>query len=285
MIKITECPRDAMQGLKDFIPTRDKVNYLNLLLKVGYHRIDFGSFVSPKAIPQLADTAEVIEQLETEGSSSALLAIVANTRGAQEAAQFDKVDVLGFPFSVSETFQMRNTNRSISESLTTVEEIVSICSSSNQKKIPLVYLSMGFGNPYGDAWNFEVVARFAGQLIDLGVNELVLADTIGKSDPASIEYLFPLLKHEFPTVTWALHLHSTPDAASKKLESALRTGCEHFDTAIRGYGGCPMADDVLTGNVATESLLDVLKAKCPESLHLDFEALERAQAFSHKIFH
>ena len=283
MIRITECPRDAMQGLPGFIPTQDKVDYLNLLLKVGYHRIDFGSFVSPKTIPQLADTAQVIEQLETEGSRSALLAIVANTRGAREAAEYDKVGVLGFPFSVSETFQKRNTNRSISESLSTVEDIVSMC--FHKAKIPLVYLSMGFGNPYGDPWNFEVVANYAEKLIQLGIFELVLADTIGKSDPESIEYLYPKLKQEFPQASWALHLHSTPDTAVEKLESALRAGCEYFDTTIRGYGGCPMAEDVLTGNLPTESLIEILESNYPQSLDLDMEALNRAKQFSHKIFH
>ena len=283
MIKITECPRDAMQGLPDFIPTQDKIDYLNLLLKVGYHRIDFGSFVSPKAIPQLADTAQVIDLLDTDGSRSALLAIVANARGAREAAEFDKVDVMGFPFSVSETFQKRNTNRSIAESLSTVEDIVTIC--SGRKKIPLVYLSMGFGNPYGDPWNFEVVAGYAEQLIQLGISELVLADTVGMSNAENIEYLYPKLKNEFPHASWALHLHSTPDTAVEKLESALRAGCEFFDTTIRGYGGCPMAEDVLTGNLPTESLIGLIQSKHPNSLDLDMEALNRAQKFSLKIFH
>lgn len=283
MIKITECSRDAMQGLSNFIPTQDKVEYLNLLLKVGFHRVDFGSFVSPKAIPQLADTAQIIDQLDTEGSRSSLLAIVANTRGAREAAEFDKVDVLGFPFSVSETFQKRNTNRSITESLSIVEEIITICFS--KKKIPLVYLSMGFGNPYGDPWNFEVVARHAEQLIQLGISELVLADTTGKSDPGSIEELFPKLKNEFPDASWALHLHSTPDTAAEKVKSALKAGCEYFDTTIRGYGGCPMAEDVLTGNVATESLIDIIQSKDSELLDLDMDALNRAQQFSLRIFH
>jgi len=282
MIQITECPRDAMQGIKQFIPTDIKINYINLLLKVGFNRIDFGSFVSPKSIPQMRDTSSVVDKLELTGSRSSLLAIIANLRGAQEATKFEQISVLGFPFSVSETFQQRNTNRSITESLLTVEQICDHCLKTNTQ--PLVYLSMGFGNPYGDEWNAEIVSSYAQQLIQLGVRELILADTIGSSTPEKISYLYPMLKKAFPEITWGIHLHSTPESAEKKIRAALEAGCDHFDTALRGFGGCPMADEVLTGNIATESLLNELQSSEYSIKQLNETAWEEARQYSFNVF-
>jgi len=282
MIKITECPRDAMQGIHSFIPTNVKAHYINLLLKVGFDRIDFGSFVSPKAIPQMQDTAELVNKLEVGDNSTPLLAIIANLRGAQEATQFEQISFLGFPFSVSETFQNRNTNSSIKESLKTVEQIGNHCTRTNT--IPLVYLSMGFGNPYGDEWSAEIVSHYAQQLIQLGVKDLVLADTTGNSVPENISYLFPLLKKELPNVQWGIHLHSTQENSAEKIKAALDAGCDQFDTALRGFGGCPMAAEKLTGNIATETLLNVLKEKDHPYAPFNSYAWEQAREYSLKVF-
>lgn len=280
---ITECPRDAMQGIVDFIPTEKKIAYLNLLLKVGFERLDFGSFVSPKAIPQLRDTAEVLEGLEDE-SATELLAIIANVRGAQDAATHERIRFLGFPFSVSETFQLRNTNSTREESLDRVKEIVAICAAKN--KTPLIYLSMGFGNPYGDVWNEEIVATYAEALYQLGVRHLALADTVGNSSPDKIRQLYPYLTKEFSDVEWGLHLHSTPQESRDKIEAALAVGCRRFDTALRGFGGCPMAEDELVGNIATENLLSSMNtsASGPFQHMLNRDALETAMDYSWQIF-
>ncbi len=252
-MKIIECPRDAMQGLSEFIPTAEKVRYINQLLTVGFDTIDFGSFVSPKAIPQLRDTREVLEQIDWQNSASKLLAIVANTRGAEEAAQHEGIRYLGFPLSVSETFQQRNTNKSIREALDTVREIQNICVSSNKELV--TYISMGFGNPYGDPYNVELVGNFAETLASLGVRIISLADTIGVSTPDVIEYLFTSLSTRYPHIEWGAHLHSNPRYAIERIAAAYRSGCKRFDGAIRGFGGCPMADDDLVGNLATETIV------------------------------
>lgn len=253
-VKIIECPRDAMQGIKEFIPTDLKIEYLNSLLKVGFHTIDFGSFVSPKAIPQLKDTAQVLAGLDLSQANSRLLAIVANKRGADDACNFDEIGLLGYPFSVSETFQQRNTNASIDKSLSRVEEIQELAVKFKKKMV--VYLSMAFGNPYGDAWDVEVVAKWAERLHkELGIKKLALSDTIGVSNPDNIKHLFSTLIPEFKEVEFGAHLHTTPDTWREKVDAAYQSGCLRFDGAIKGYGGCPMATDDLTGNMPTENML------------------------------
>ncbi|MDB4089191.1 hydroxymethylglutaryl-CoA lyase [Flavobacteriales bacterium] len=253
-IKLIECPRDAIQGIHDFIPTQLKADYINSLLKVGFDTIDFGSFVSPKAIPQLKDTAEVLSKLDLENTNSKLLAIVANKRGADDACQFEEIDYLGFPFSVSETFQQRNTNSSIEESLSRVEEIQNLSLKNNKKLV--VYLSMAFGNPYEDKWNEDIVAKWAEKLhTKLDVNILALSDTIGTSNKVNITSLFSTLIPEFDKVEFGAHLHTTPDTWEEKIAASIESGCNRFDGAIKGFGGCPMAKDELTGNMPTEKML------------------------------
>jgi len=253
-IKIIECPRDAMQGIHDFIPTQIKADYINSLLKVGFNTLDFGSFVSPKAIPQLKDTAEVLSKLDLSDTNSKLLSIVANKRGAVDACQFEEINYLGFPFSVSETFQQRNTNSSIEESLSRVEEIQNLC--LKNKKELVVYLSMAFGNPYEDKWNEDIVAQWAEKLhVKLDVNLLALSDTIGTSNNENITSLFSTLIPEFEKVEFGAHLHTTPDTWEEKIAASIESGCNRFDGAIKGYGGCPMAEDELTGNMPTEKML------------------------------
>lgn len=251
-LSICECPRDAMQGLKEFIPTEQKIKYLNSLLKVGFDCLDFGSFVSPKAIPQLADTKEVLKGLELNPKTK-MLAIVANLRGAEDACEYEEIDILGFPFSVSETFQQRNTNKSIAASLVSVQRIQELC--EKHGKSLQVYLSMAFGNPYGDEWSADIVNDWAHQLHDLGINKISLADTIGVSQEDNISALFSTLIPALPKAEISAHLHSTPDTWHAKVDAAWKAGCKHFDSAIKGFGGCPMAKDDLTGNLATESLL------------------------------
>jgi len=253
-LKIIECPRDAMQGLTDFIPTELKASYINQLLKVGFDTIDFGSFVSPKAIPQMRDTAEVLNKLELGSTTSKLLAIIANERGAQDAASFDEIDYLGYPFSVSETFQLRNTNATLEQSLSRLEAIHTIAQKSNKKLV--VYLSMGFGNPYGDTWNPEVVIQWSERLNQLfGIDILALSDTIGIADESTITHLFQTLIPALPQVEFGAHLHARPDDYESKVRSAYNAGCRRFDGAIKGYGGCPMAKDDLTGNMPTEGMI------------------------------
>lgn len=257
-IKIIECPRDAMQGIETFIDTNKKASYINQLLKVGFDTIDFGSFVSPKAIPQLRDTAEVLKKLDLNNTHSKLLAIVANIRGAEDACKFNEIDYLGFPFSVSETFQQRNTNSSIDESLLRVEEIQNLCLKFNKKIV--VYLSMGFGNPYGDKWSPDIVMKWAEKLKGLEVKIMALSDTIGVSNPKNINLLFKDLIPEFKEVEFGAHLHSTPQSAIKKINAVIESGCLRIDAAIHGFGGCPMASDSLTGNIATETVLSVMES-------------------------
>jgi len=253
-VKIIECPRDAMQGIKShFIPTEAKAQYINALLNVGFDTIDFGSFVSPKAIPQMRDTAQVLSKLDLSKTDSKLLAIVANIRGAGEASQFEEINYLGYPFSISENFQMRNTGKTIAESIVILDAILNISVKTNKKVV--VYMSMGFGNPYGDPWNVEIVSEWTAQLSKMGVEILSLSDTVGSSTPKIIDYLFSNLIPLYPTIEFGAHLHTTPTTWFEKVDAAYKAGCNRFDGAIRGYGGCPMAKDTLTGNMPTEKLI------------------------------
>lgn len=255
-LKIVECPRDAMQGLDTFIPTEDKVKYLNQLLRVGFHTLDAGSFVSPKAIPQMRDTAAVFDQLDLTTTQTRVLAIVANTRGADEACRHPAVSYVGFPLSLSETFQQRNTNKSIPQALDTLNAIQDLCTQSGRTLV--TYLSMGFGNPYGDPYDADVVSQFTDILHTLQVRIISLADTIGVATPEQISSLFGRLVTDFPDVEFGAHLHSQPASAGEKVKAALEAGCRRFDGAILGFGGCPMAKDDLVGNVATETILQCL---------------------------
>lgn len=257
-MKIIECPRDAMQGIHEFIPTEKKVQYINQLLQVGFDTIDFGSFVSPKAIPQMKDTAEVLKQLDLSQTTSHLLAIIANERGAQDACQFEEIRYMGYPFSISEQFQQRNTNSSIEESLNRVENISKLAE-DHQKEL-VIYISMAFGNPYDEPWHPDIAAKWSERLHkEMGVNIIALSDTIGVSSEENIEYLFSSLVPEFPEVEFGAHLHTTPDTWKEKVASAYKNGCRRFDGAIKGYGGCPMAKDDLTGNMPTEKIIDFLE--------------------------
>lgn len=280
-MKIIECPRDAMQGLTEFIPTEKKIVYINQLLEVGFDTIDFGSFVSPKAIPQMRDTDEVLESLNWRTSTSRLLAIVANTRGAETACKQEGVHYLGFPLSISETFQQRNTNKSIAEALNTVSEIQDLCTSTNKELV--CYISMGFGNPYGDPYDVKVVEQFVDILNTLGVQVISLADTIGVSTPENITYLFSRLTERFPTLELGVHLHSTPQTAMEKIEAAYKAGCKRFDGAIKGFGGCPMAKDDLVGNLATETIIEYLSSQ-NDSPALNYAAFQKSLALADEIF-
>jgi hydroxymethylglutaryl-CoA lyase len=280
-MKLIECPRDAMQGIHDFIPTALKAKYINLLLQIGFDTIDFGSFVSPKAIPQLKDTREVLSLLDLGNTATKLLAIVANLRGAEEAMAFPEIGYIGFPFSVSETFQQRNTNSSIKESLTTVEKMLGLC--DRHEKTAVVYLSMGFGNPYGDEYSTAIVEDWAAALVEKGTKILSLSDTIGVSTPEKIEELLPLLTGSFPATEIGLHLHSRPESRIEKIEAAYRSGCKRFDTALRGLGGCPMAMDDLTGNMATEDVISYLEQQ-GEDLQLDAAKWQQALSLSTSVF-
>ncbi len=242
-----------MQGIKPFIPTERKVDYIQALLRVGFDTIDFGSFVSPKAIPQMQDTAEVLAQLDLSKTTSKLLAIIANTQGALAASQFKEITYLGFPFSISENFQMRNTHKTIAESLVTLQEILDIANATNKEVV--TYISMGFGNPYGDPWNVEIVGEWTEKLAKMGVKILSLSDTIGSSTPEVISYLFSNLIPKYPNIEFGAHLHTTPDKWYEKIDAAYQAGCRRYDGAIQGFGGCPMAKDDLTGNMPTEKML------------------------------
>ena len=280
-IKIIECPRDAMQGIKQFIPTEIKVNYINSLLQVGFDTIDFGSFVSPKAIPQMRDTAEVLAKLNLQTTHSKLLAIVANIRGANDASQFEEIDYLGYPFSISENFQMRNTSKTIAQSIEILDEILNIASKTNKEVV--AYLSMGFGNPYGDPWNVNIVADWTERLADMGVKILSLSDTVGSSTPEIITHLFSSLIPKYPAVEFGAHLHTTPTAWHEKVHAAYSAGCFRFDGAIKGYGGCPMAKDELTGNMPTEKLLKYFDEQKVD-LQLDQESFESAYKQAANVF-
>ena len=262
-IKIIECPRDAMQGIKTFISTEKKVQYIQALLRVGFDTIDFGSFVSAKAIPQMQDTAEVLAKLDLSQTKSKLLAIIANTQGALNASVHKEIQYLGFPFSISENFQMRNTHKTITESLFTLQEILEIGNKSNKEVV--TYISMGFGNPYGDPYNVEIVGEWTEKLASMGVKILSLSDTIGSSTPEIIDYLFSNLIPKYPNIEFGAHLHTTPDTWFEKVDAAYKAGCTRFDGAIKGYGGCPMAKDDLTGNMPTEKLLSYFTAQKAET--------------------
>ena len=280
-IKIIECPRDAMQGIKTFIPTDRKVAYLQSLLRVGFDTIDFGSFVSPKAIPQMQDTAEVLAQLDLSKTQSKLLAIIANTHGALAASQYEPIQYLGFPFSISENFQMRNTHKTIAESVITLQEIIQIAHKTNKEVV--VYLSMGFGNPYGDPWNVEIVSEWTEKLSTMGVKIISLSDTVGSSTPDVIQYLFSHLIPKYKNIEFGAHLHTTPDKWFEKIEAAYSSGCRRFDGAIQGFGGCPMAKDVLTGNMPTEKLVSYFTVK-KENTNISAMSFESAYNEASKVF-
>jgi len=252
-VKIIECPRDAMQGIKDWIPTHLKVKYIQSLLRCGFDTIDFGSFVSPKAIPQMKDTAEVLSKLDLSNTKSKLLAIIANFRGAEDAVKHPEIDYLGYPFSISENFQMRNTHKTIDESMVLLQNILNLAHKNNKEVV--AYLSMGFGNPYGDPWNVEIVGEWTEKLANMGVKILSLSDTVGTSTPDIISYLFSNLIPKYPNIEFGAHLHTTPTAWHEKVDAAYKAGCRRFDGAIQGFGGCPMAKDDLTGNMPTEKML------------------------------
>ena len=274
---LIECPRDAMQGLHNFVPTELKIRYLNALLRVGFHTLDFGSFVSPKAIPQLADTAEVLAHLDLSQTKTRLLAIVANVRGAEQALVHVPISYLGFPLSVSETFQQRNTNKSIARALAEVAQLQSLCEQTD--KTLVVYLSMGFGNPYGDPYNPALVGEFTRHLADLGIRIIAPSDTVGTSTPDAIESLFGHLLTTFPTIEFGAHLHARPGEAPAKVQACLRAGVQRIDGALRGFGGCPMATDDLTGNLPTEQVIDLVGG-----LDIDRIALNDALRISGEVF-
>jgi hydroxymethylglutaryl-CoA lyase len=280
-IKIIECPRDAMQGIKPFIPTERKVAYIQSLLRVGFDTIDFGSFVSPKAIPQMQDTAEVLSQLDLSQTKSKLLGIIANTQGAAILSQHEAIQYLGFPFSISENFQMRNTHKTIAESLITLSEILEISDKTNKEVV--AYLSMGFGNPYGDPWNVEIVGEWTQKLANMGVKILSLSDTVGTSTPEVISYLFSNLIPKYPDVEFGAHLHTTPNKWFEKIDAAYKAGCRRYDGAIQGFGGCPMATDDLTGNMPTEKLLSYFTEK-KESTNTSPMSFESAYNEASKLF-
>ena len=270
-IKIIECPRDAMQGIKQFIPTEQKVQYIQSLLRVGFDTIDFGSFVSPKAIPQMVDTAAVLSQLDLSKTTSKLLAIIANTRGANDASKHQEIDYLGYPCSISENFQMRNTHNTIAQSVIILSEILEIANKTNKEVV--VYISMGFGNPYGDPWNADIVGEWTEKLVNMGVKILSLSDTVGTSNPESIDYLFSNLIPKYPNIEFGAHLHTTPTTWFEKVNAAYQAGCHRFDGAIQGFGGCPMAKDELIGNMPTEKLLSYFTSNKNNSLNaLSFES-------------
>lgn len=280
-VTLIECPRDAMQGLPQFIPTEVKINYLNQLLQVGFDTLDFGSFVSPKAVPQMRDTAEVLGELDLSQTKTKLLAIVANLRGAEQATSYEQITYLGFPLSVSETFQQRNTNKSIAQAGQEVAEMQHLCEQSG--KTLVVYLSMGFGNPYGDPYSPETVRQLVAQVAGLSVRIVALSDTIGTATPENIHALFTHLIPAFPEVNFGAHLHSTPDTIREKIDAAYQAGCRRFDGAIRGFGGCPMAKDDLTGNVATETVIRYMEDK-NIGLGIDKRAFEQAYELAGRVF-
>ncbi|GLU54184.1 hydroxymethylglutaryl-CoA lyase [Dyadobacter frigoris] len=273
-MKIIECPRDAWQGHHPFISTNQKIEYLNTLLRVGFDTIDFGSFVSAKAMPQVSDTAEIVSRLNLSNSSTKLLAIIANERGASEACAFNEISYLGYPFSISETFQLRNTNATILESLNRVQEIQKLCQQKNKKLV--IYISMGFGNPYGDLWNPEIVLHWVEKLSSLGITIFSLADTVGLASVDAISSLFSQLIPANQDLEFGAHFHSKPEEWKTKIDAAYNAGCRRFDGALLGYGGCPMAQDDLVGNMPTERLLDFIIEKKETNL-LDLNALDEAK--------
>ena len=284
LVKVIECPRDAMQGIKQFIPTEKKVQYIQSLLRVGFDTIDFGSFVSPKAIPQMVDTAEVLAQLDLSKTKSKLLAIVANLRGAQDACQHPEIDYLGYPFSISENFQMRNTHKTIAQSVDLLNDILNTADQANKKVV--VYISIGFGNPYGDPWNVEIVGEWTEKLSKMGVEILSLSDTVGTSNPENIDYLFSNLIPKYQDIEFGAHLHTTPSTWFEKVDAAYKAGCRRFDGAIQGFGGCPMAKDELTGNMPTEKVFSYLTTKKAHDLNaMSFESAYNEASKIFKVYH
>lgn len=279
-VKLTECPRDAMQGMLRFVDTKDKVDYMNLLLQVGFDVLDCGSFVSPKVIPQMKDTAEVLELLDLENTRTKLLVIVANSRGAEDAVIQPKVSYIGFPFSISETFQQRNTNSSITDSMDTVKNMLNLCNNAGKQLV--VYISMAFGNPYNDFWDPEIVSHWVDRLYDVGVMNFSMADTVGVATPEKIKGVFKDLDINFPKAQFGAHFHSRPDTWEEKLSAAYEMGCLQFDGAIRGYGGCPMAKDELVGNMPMENMVAFFQKK--GLINLNMKALEDSLAKADKIF-
>ena len=279
-VKIIECPRDAMQGIKPFIPTDKKAKYIQSLLACGFDTIDFGSFVSPKAIPQMQDTAEVLSRLDLSGTRSKLLAIVANLRGAKDACQHKEIDYLGYPFSISENFQMRNTHKTIAESLEVLKDILEVAQKHDKQVV--AYLSMGFGNPYGDPWNADIVGHWTDKLVEMGIRTISLSDTIGSSKPDDISYIFSSLMPQYPKIEFGAHLHTTPGSWQEKVEAAWSSGCRRFDGALKGYGGCPMAKDELTGNMPTENLLSFFEQKGIKTT--DDESLSQSISMAGEVF-
>ncbi len=280
-LKLVECPRDAMQGILQFIPTEEKIAYLNQLLKVGFDTLDFGSFVSAKAIPQLADTPEVLAGLDLSASKTKLLAIVANLRGAEDAAAYPQIQYLGYPFSISETFQMRNTRKTIAESVVLVEEMQALCNAAHNELV--VYISMGFGNPYGDAWSPKLAADWVAEIAARGVGIISLADTVGTADAVTIQPLFEELIPRFPNVEFGAHFHATAEKRHAKLQAAWDGGCRRFDSAMLGFGGCPFAEDELVGNISTESLLEFLHEQQVDS-GLNTTELQQAAILAGQLF-
>ncbi len=280
-VKIIECPRDAMQGIKEFIPTDLKVQYIQSLLRCGFDTIDFGSFVSPRAIPQMVDTAEVLSKLDLSKTDSKLLAIVANLRGAQAACEHPEIQHLGYPFSISENFQMRNTHKTIAQSVELLQEILDLASAKSKQLV--VYISMGFGNPYGDPWNVDIVGEWTEKLASMGVKILSLSDTVGTSDPETIDYLFSNLIPKYPEVEFGAHLHTTPTTWHEKVDVAYKAGCRRFDGAIQGFGGCPMAKDELTGNMPTEKMVSYFGSR---KIHSNVNAMPFESSYNEatKIF-
>ncbi|MBT3587905.1 MAG: hydroxymethylglutaryl-CoA lyase [Flavobacteriaceae bacterium] len=280
-VKIIECPRDAMQGVRDWIPTKEKAQFIQSLLDCGFDTIDFGSFVSPKAIPQMKDTSELLSLLDVSNTESQLLAIVANIRGAQDAVMHNEIDYLGYPFSISENFQMRNTHKTIAQSIETLQEILNLADSKNKKVV--AYLSMGFGNPYGDPWNVDIVGEWTEKLSNMGVKILSLSDTVGSSTPDIITYLFSELIKKYPSIEFGAHLHTTTTKWKEKVSAAYLAGCRRFDGAIQGYGGCPMAKDDLTGNMPTEKMLSYFSAE-KVITNINLMSFENAYNKASKIF-
>jgi hydroxymethylglutaryl-CoA lyase len=280
-VKLIECPRDAMQGIKDWIPTSLKAQYIQALLRCGFDTIDFGSFVSPKAIPQMKDTAELLSMLDLSKTESKLLSIVANVRGAQDAVKHEEIQYLGYPFSISENFQMRNTHKTIEQSIDILQEILNLSEANNKEVV--AYLSMGFGNPYGDPWSVEVVGEWTEKLAGMGVKILSLSDTVGTSTPEIITYLYSNLIPKFPEIEFGAHLHTTPTKWHEKVDAAYKAGCRRFDGAIQGFGGCPMAKDELTGNMPTEKMLSYFTAE-KVNTNINTMSFESAHNEATKIF-
>jgi hydroxymethylglutaryl-CoA lyase len=280
-IIITECPRDAMQGISEFIPTEKKVKYMNSLLQVGFDVLDCGSFVSPKVMPQMADTDEVISQLDLSNTNTKLLTIIGNPKGAERAEAFDKISILGFPFSVSNTFLKRNINSDMAETVTRIGEIKEIADRSNKEL--LIYISMAFGNPYDDPWSTEVVGEWVEKLAWIGIRKIALSDTIGEANPENIDYLFSYVIPNFPEVEFGAHFHTTPTNWKANIDAAYKAGCRKFDSALKGFGGCPMAKDSLTGNLPTENLIGLFKEK-QVPLSIDQEAFAYSMSLTTETF-